>query len=227
MISVCTSSTGTQLTTLEALKAILRTTSTGTDDLLSSYISRASNAVQEYLGYPIYRQVYRETVAAYGDNQLMLSRTPVLAIESITDSDGNQLESTGYNIEDQDAGLVWRDEGFPWSAAVMFELDPRPVPGSEKREYVAVYEAGYTLTCATSTGGYVTATTGRTIPEWAELATLETAKSWFKRSAADGAVQSKRIGDLSISYGNASAGQALFELPSTAIALLRSHARSV
>ena len=157
----------------------------------------------------------------------MLSRTPVLAIESITDSDGNQLESTGYNIEDQDAGLVWRDEGFPWSAAVMFELDSRPVPGSEKREYVAVYEAGYTLTCTTSTSGYLTVTTGRTIPDWAELATLETAKSWFKRSAADGAISNKRIGDLSITYGGGSVNQALLELPSTAIALLRSHARSV
>ena len=220
MISVCTSSTGTQLTTLEALKAILRTTSTGTDDLLNAYISRASNAVQEYLGYPLYRQVY-------GDNQLMLSRTPVNAIESITDGAGDELSSTGFQIEELDAGIIRRDEGFPWSAGVVSELELRPMPGTEKREYTAVYEAGYTLSCSTSTSGYLTVTTGRTIPDWAELATLETAKSWFKRSAADGAISSKRIGDLSITYGGGSVNQALLELPSTAIALLRSHTRSV
>ena len=229
MISVCTSATGNQLTTVDALKALLfgaTATSTAQDSLLESSIDRASSLVQEFLGYPVARQVYSETVPAFGDNQLMLSRTPVVAVESLTDSEDNLIDSTGYALEEPDAGILRRDEGFPWTVGVQFELDPRPVPGSEKREYVCVYEAGYTLSCSTSTDGWVSNTTGRTLPSWLEYAALETAKSVYKRRSADGSVQSKRIGDLSITYGNVD-GSFGSELPASAAAALRSHARSV
>jgi hypothetical protein len=230
MLRTCTSSTGMQLTTLATLKAVMfgaTATSTVEDDVLDAYITRASEAVQDYLGYPLYRAVYEETVPGGGDNALMLSRTPVTVVESVVDGE-DELDSTGYVIEEPGAGLLRRDEGFPWTAAVGFELDSRPVPGSEQRRYTVVYEAGYTFAGSTTTSdSWLTYTTGRTMPYWPEQATLETAKSWYKKKAADGSVQSKSIGDLSITYGQSNMNEAMKLLPETALAVLLRHARSV
>lgn len=226
MITTCTSSTGTQLSTLAAFKAALRVTTTADDDLMDTYLTMASEAVEQYLGYSLRRGVYSETVPAGGDNLLMLSQTPVQAIESLS-YDGDELSSTDYSIDDPDAGLIWRDYGFPWTAQVQAELSERPVPGSERRAYTCVYEAGYVLAGSTTTDGWVTVTTGRTLPHWAERATLETAKTWFKQTAVDASIQSKRIGDLSITYQSGNSVRAIEEIPPSAAALLAARVRTI
>jgi hypothetical protein len=230
MITVLVSSTGSQLATVDALKDMIlgaTATSTANDDLLSTYITRASDAVEQYLGYPLRRQVYRETVPAFGDLSLLLSRTPVVAIGSLYDGE-DLISDTGYTIEEPEAGLLQREEGFPWTAAMGMELEMRPIPGSERRQFSITYEAGYVLDGSTTTGDWLTNTTGRTLPHWAEQATLETAKEFYLKRSLDHSIQSKRIGDLSITYGNVGWREGMSQvLPTAALALLRNKARSI
>jgi len=228
MLTIVTAAVESNLSSLEKLKAALygaTATSTGNDELLSDYLARASNVIEEYLGYPLMRQVYSETLAGYGDNSLMVSRTPVMAIGELNDGD-DLITSTGYVIEEPKAGLIRRDEGFPWTAGIGADLSMRPVVGSELRRFTCIYEAGYILNGSTSTEGWLTTSTGRTLPHWAEQATLETAKSFFKRRSVDGAIKSKSIGNLSITYGGSGSG-GVEELPAPALALLQGKVRRV
>lgn len=210
MLTVLIASTGTQLTTLEALKAHLGTTSTANDDLLSSAIDQASAAIETYVGYPLSRAVYQETVAGYGNLKLLLSRTPIRAIDSIT-YQGMLVPSTGYEIDAQ-AGIVHRDQGWPWTAGVEWDLESRVVAKSERPAFTAIYEAGYLL--GAGAGAPYLLNGGRTLPYDLEKACLDTAKTLYLNRAMDPTISSRRIGDLSITY-RGGGNQALSQSPSS------------
>jgi hypothetical protein len=172
------------------------TTSTADDTEQQNVLNRALSIVEGYLGYPLRRTVYSETVAGYGSNELQLSRLPVLAVESVYYST-DLIESTSYAIDRPMAGILSRDLGWTWTAGLQYELAGHVAPNSELKPFTAVYEAGYCMNGSTASGWL---TTGEPVPYEIEAALLATANSIYKGRNRDGAVSSKRIGDLSITY---------------------------
>ena len=205
MLRVCTSSTDTSLLSLTSYKAAIGTTATSDDGIMQSALDRATALIEGYVGYPLSRQVYEETVAGYGGNELALGRTPVFSVESIYY--GTELvDPTSYFVESEKAGLVWRDNGWPWTAGVEYDLAAHVVPRSELKSYTVVYEAGYCTAGSTESGWL---TTGEAVPGDIEAAIMHTATFLYQNAGHDFSVSSKKIGDLSIAYqgGGQSFGQ--------------------
>lgn len=202
MLTVTATSTDDKLTTLAAVKAHLEITSTDYDESIEDQIAAASDIIATELGYWPLRQRYTETVKGYGDLALLLSRTPVRAVDSIT-VDGTQVvDPTTYSV-DPNTGFVRRELGWPWSAGVEWDLDAHILPKSERERFSVDYEAGWVLTTSTgnlSASGFLTSSGGNTLPRDIEHATIEQAKTMFLARKVPGNIQSKSVGDLSITY---------------------------
>lgn len=202
MLRVCTSSTETALMSLTAYKAAVGTTTTADDDLMQSALDRATSLIEGYIGYPLRRQVYEETVHGYGSMTLTVSRTPLRAIESILYST-ETVASTEYEIENDKGGLIYRELGWPWSARMEYELVARAAPGLETKPYTVVYESGYCVNGSTADGWL---TTGEAVPSDVEAALIGAATFLYKSAGRDLSVSSKKIGDLSITYQSGAEG---------------------
>ena len=146
-------------------------------------------------------QVYSERVAGYGSGSLMLSVTPIRALlrvfDSTTTCEATEYTSTEVWIDDAEAGTLARGpSGFAWTAQTEYHMAHGVIPGSEQRTWLVEYQAGYVYP-ETSSTGYGTSSTARSLPEDLELGVLQAAA---RMSANDYSVASQSIGDLSISY---------------------------
>lgn len=203
MLRVCTSSTEELLAPLTTFKRELGITTTSDDDLLTEALADASQLVQDYLGYPLHRQVYSESLAGPGSQEFVLARRHVRAVENIYYA-GEALTTDSYET-DGSAGLVRVELGVPWTPMIETELVEHPLSGQAYHDYTVDYEAGYLAadTASTANGAgkpWLTTSTGRDMPRWATRAALITAKGlWLHRQTMPG-ISSKRVGDLAITY---------------------------
>ena len=220
-LDVTTKTTEFDLTTTAALKAIVlgaSATSTAQDALFSNMIRRASRWADTYVGQPLLAQTYRETVPAFGRRSLMVSRTPVRAINAIYDATdtgtATALGTSEFIVENAEAGLIARDEGFSWTVPFQrrignpmwggdaVPLESTPMPGLEYRPWLIDYVAGYTYDgLSTSSSNWSTAKgstdTGRTLPDDLEMGVLAKAQGFC--DVAEEA-ESEQLGDLRVNY---------------------------
>lgn len=205
MIWACTTSTAESLATLSDLAFVLGATasSSGMDRALRDGTAWVERHVLDGAGI-MRRQVYGETVAAYGSQRLRLGRWPVLAIQRLfngTDT-GTATEycSTSWRIENPDAGFLELigDGGFGWSGIRETYLGQYPRPAAVTRPWFVVYEAGWQLECSSTSDGWVTTTTGRTLPEDVERAVLTKAAEIYQGSLQG--IGSLKVGPLELNY---------------------------
>lgn len=223
MLTIVTSATGDQLSTLASFKWALNgastATSTAEDDLLNSLLSAASQIVEKYVGYPLRRMGYSETVAGYDTNRLMVSRTPVQSVSAIWHlPENSQVTTDSYYLDNPDAGIIHRDLGFYWTAGIAYDLDSHVIPNSETRVFQVDYTAGYVLSGST--------TTYDIMPTSIERATLDTAVSFYRAIGADPLVESQSIGDLSVTYAR-QGGEGSYTVTALGQALLQPYRRIV
>ena len=203
MLSVCASSTEQQLATMAGLLRVLGATasSCGMDDSLTAATAWAERYVLNGPG-ELRRQVYAESLAGYGGQRLMVSRTPLWAIQRLFDDtatcEATEYCSTDFRIEDADAGFVTltSDAGFAWTPPWDLGLSDYPRPSAIKRPWLIVYEAGWQLaenssTCKPSTS------TGRTLPEDVERAVLLKAAELYQGTSG---LESMAVGPLRLNY---------------------------
>lgn len=227
MLSVCVSSTQDALSITARLRDLLGTTATSDDAYQNDLIIAASTWAEVFVGYPLTVNVYSETLPAFNSPKLMVSRTPIRNVVSLTNGTDSgswtTLSSTEFRVEDAKAGLIGRDLGFDQTIQYGWGLSPHEIPGSDLRPWWVVYEAGFVAggpTCngssnwggATSTqGGLVAGTraadgnlsTAPSLPTAIERAVLFKAREWYLGNEQ---FTSKRVGDLSLSYaGNQTA----------------------
>ena len=210
MITVCTSSPDTQLAPLSDLVTLLGATASSSG--MDSALTRASAWVERYLtndpGVPIRREVVAETVRGTGSPRLMLTRTPILGIQRLFDAtdtgDATEYCSTDFRIEDAEAGFIelTGSHYFSRTNLVSTFLDDYPRPNSPTRPWLVVYEAGWQAVCASSTGEWVTKTTGVTLPADIAQATLLKAMEFYQGSARG--VQKMKVGPLEVNFSSAS-----------------------
>jgi len=225
-LTVCTSSTGTDGCFIKTAKALMGITGASDDALLGTLATRALEAVESYLGYPLRLQVYSETVPAYGTRTLMLSRTPIRVILRAFDSTDTGTAtafcSTDYRIEDAQAGLISRNAGFDWTAPVGVEFVEYRRPGQEERPWLFEYAAGFRVVGATSTDYGITST-GPELPGDIAQAIDETVKGWYLARTQDVNVESVTVGSLSMTFRDTTTPQT--SLPLSATKLLSRYRR--
>ncbi|MDD5366925.1 MAG: phage head-tail connector protein [Gallionellaceae bacterium] len=137
----------TALTTLRRVKVELGLdlSTNSHDELLTALVADASDAIGSYCGRAFPRAELTETLPGTGRLRLILPRTPLKAITSIVYADST-LGSTSYSIEDEDAGFVYREDGFYWTPLEdASQLVPHYTPSLETQEYAVTYVGGYLL----------------------------------------------------------------------------------
>jgi len=149
-ITITTVSPTRFLTTRIRVKADLGITTTDKDAILDQYVRDVSAAVESYCHRPFGREVLTETVAGYGENRLMLTRTPIIAVSAVV-RDSEAI--TDYSVDNAGAGTLYREAGWGWTVPVwdgitagggFFDLGS-PLPRQEQPDYSVSYTAGYVL----------------------------------------------------------------------------------
>jgi len=202
VITVCASSTNELIGTMDELMRVIGVTasSCGIDE---AHLA-ASRWTANYIGQPLHRAVYSETVKAFGGVNLSLSRTPIRGVRrvfSATDTgDATELCSTDYRV-DLDGGFLNRDRGWQWTAQNYWNITYTPIPNSETAPWLVEYEAGFLNTSgssSTDTDTYAVTSTVATMPQEIIRATMIKARQLYIN--AEGVVKSKKVGDLAITY---------------------------
>ncbi len=148
-ITVVTPAGSKDLTILATVKTELVISASTDDAFINTLIQQASAAIVTYCNREFASETVDETVKAYGGANLMLSRTPVTTLTSVTLDDGitsTVIPTADYMLEDSQAGFI-RSLVGGWSCtnSQVYGILGRPVAGSEFQAYKVRYVGGYTL----------------------------------------------------------------------------------
>lgn len=162
---------------------------------LERYIEAASSLVASILQRPLaYNVDVVERCRGFGGARLLLSRAPIVSVGSIV-VDGDTLDPAGYQIEDADAGILFRGVGWPDTAMVTASPSGHTAPGTEAPSIVVTYTAGWV------TPGQATGLLPRTLPHAIEDAVVELVTSRWRRRNKDLRVVGETYQQSSYTYG--------------------------
>jgi len=210
-ITVTTTAGTTALTTLTAVKDALQLTVDTYDALLERMIRAASDAISQYAGRVYARQDYVETLPGNDWPHLALTNTPIVGTPTILiDSE----PVTDFVVQDADAGMLYREVGWVREAWVGWAVERYTLPSTEQHNVNVTYTAGYLLPGEDD----------RNLPYDVEEACIITVCAWHRKEQRGGGdVQSRKVGDLAITYADQTNAQGVVTaagLPPDARALI-------
>jgi hypothetical protein len=159
------------LTTLAAIKREFGLAETGEDLFLADLIAQASSAVETECRRRLAREGVIETVLGRGRALLMLSLTPVVAVDSVRIGEV-ELASTEWKLISPEAGLLHRRDGW------------------EKCPIEIAYTGGFGLPDDPD----------RSLPPVIERACIETVKAWYAGRDRDPSLAGESAGGYHASY---------------------------
>jgi hypothetical protein len=141
------------LTTLAQAKTELGVTVSTHDAVIERLVDTVSSAAAEYCERTLhYATGIAERVPGYGGQLLFVARTPIVSVTSIellpsslsTAGTGTTYAATSYTVRDAGAGIIFRRDGFQWTANYADRLVSAPLkPGSEDFRFLVTYAGGY------------------------------------------------------------------------------------
>jgi hypothetical protein len=182
------------LCTLADVKEELGLTVATYDTRLERLIHAVSDAIASYCGRSLhYDAAVAESVAGFGGTRLLLSHTPIVSITSIT-IDTGLLAATDYEIEDANAGFIYRPSGWSWTAREANDIVGDGVAGTEERSIDVVYKGGYV------TAGQVTTVPvlARTLPYDIEDAAIQMVADRYRNPSSR--IASERLLSAAVTY---------------------------
>lgn len=111
------------------------------DSLLEFLINATSERIEKYCSRHFEKATYIEYYMGHERQRLLLNQYPIVSIASV-ELNGQTLASTEYEIEDADAGILYREIGWPWQGYSVGLVGEPNVPA---RNIKVVYIAGYVL----------------------------------------------------------------------------------
>jgi hypothetical protein len=194
-LTVISGSTDTRLTTLEAVKLELGIDGSTKDELLTNLIDQASDAIRRITGRTFTREQVTETLDSKGGTKMVLSRTPVISIDAVSFL-GSTVSSTTYEIDDIDAGILFKKTG--WNATTLGVQAIERVPLNEgARDWSITYTAGYVMPDWHGTG-----TVNRTLPRDIERVCIDMVKWWQGSLKRDPNIIKEKVGEAEVTYAN-------------------------
>lgn len=152
MITVLTPARNTAFVTLARLKSELGLTDDDPtrDTRLQELIDEASALVMDFLQYSVLRERVQERLTGSERTELMLSRTPVVALEEVTNEETGATDSLSdgtVRVADSRAGTVWRQDGWgddrPYDVGLT--VYPQRVPQLGEQPWLLTYVGGSLL----------------------------------------------------------------------------------
>lgn len=202
-----TSLASNALTSLRAVKSEMRLTTNDDDLYLRGQINFVSQAIEDFLGRALLYDAARvDLVPGYGGNRVLAPLRPVLSLTSVEYVDGDDvletLDVTEIEIEDADAGWVYRRFGFPWTVPRPTGTIARdPAPGHERRSIRLTYAGGYVLPNSDNP----------TLPASIERAAILAVVQNAQQRGRDRSIKSERLMSYSVTYGGAGKSTATAE----------------
>ncbi len=190
------------LTDAATVQARLRLADGVDTTLIEQLINEASAAIETFCGRELtYNAAVSEQVAPMGGPKLLVSRTPLLSIASITLLFGDSsvvVDPADYAIDDGDIGTIYRRFGWPWSAQLQegLNFDRDQQPGTERRTCTVVYAGGYV------TEEQSTDMLPRSLPYDLERACVITAIAYYRGGGRDPTIKQETVGKASRTYAN-------------------------
>lgn len=111
------------------------------DSLLEFLINAASERIEKYCSRHFEKATYTEYHRGHERQRLLLNQYPIVSVTSV-ELNGSVLASTEYETEDADAGILYRETGWPWRG---YSIGLVGEPGISVRNIKVVYVAGYVL----------------------------------------------------------------------------------
>lgn len=219
-LTVTTPPASTALVEVTTVRSELPNCGAADDPRIQRLISVASEAIaggaQSYFGFPAGLATYKETLPGTGTNLLILARTPIVSVTTVTHR-GDVL--TDFTVENAEAGLLHRQSGFVWAPqGDVRSLVSHALPGTGRLDWEIDYQAGWLLPGENN----------RSLPAAIEEAALETVKRLLAMGSGNGTkdVVRQKIGDTEVQFADTD-GKAFnrWGLPPVAVALLRPYRR--
>lgn len=181
---------------LPAVKAELGIANTDQtkDNMLLEYIQDASEAIKNYCNRTFAQQTYIETLASYGSVYLTLHETPIIGTPTIL-FQGTAI--TDFSVEDPDAGLLYRQAMWTWTAQVGWVLTGWVAPRTEAVDAVGGIQATYTagwIVPGQANPPVAPAQGGRLLPRDIVKAARDLTKMFYLRRNLDPELAERRIG---------------------------------
>ncbi|WP_461409984.1 head-tail connector protein [Georgenia sp.] len=165
------------------------------DAKLPRLIGAASESIRRYINRPQlhYAAAFVERLPGYLQQvRLRLGLLPILSVASVVLPDGTSLAANEYVREDDDAGVLYRSVGWPWTGLVRAgALYDSPAVGTEAKTIVVTYAGGWVTPAMAGT---------RTLPFDLEEACLQAVSAMYRRQGIDQLVASESLGDYSVSF---------------------------
>lgn len=188
------------------------------DPKLPRLIGAASESIRRYIDRPRlhFTEGFVERLPGYLQQvRLRLGLLPVISVASVVLPGGTSLAADEYVREDDEAGVLYRATGWPWTGLVRAGvLYDSPAVGSEAKTIVATYTGGWVTPAQVGT---------RTLPFDLEEVCLQAISSMYRRQGLDPLVTAESLGDYSVSFREVPALEGL--LPSASLAQLSSYRR--
>lgn len=226
MLEILTAAETTDLVALAVVKAELGIAESdeSQDASLSRRIVWASAAINRYCRRTLARQKYRETLGGSGGQGLMLSRLP---IESASLLSVSGSEITDWRIDDANAGILWRLNGWPEALAYSGTYGGRRYDSrsADRATIVVEYWAGFFLPGMELEEGDEAVPIP--LPADIERAAVLAVREWARNDARDGRLTSTSTTSeelqttVSASFVAGASLSSIGPLPAEARALLR------
>ena len=193
MIEVITAACSHDLTTVKNIVERIGAVDSSKETQLITLIKSASQYIERYTGRVFAQEKVKETLPAYGTTRIMLSRTPIVSIDSIV---FNGSTISDYVIEDASAGILYSKYGWLNTSLASNTITGHPLPNSAEPLYEVTYTGGYILPSMDETT--------RDMPYDLEEAVSNLIRDQLDR--ASGNIKSVRVGDYSVTYGTPDGG---------------------
>lgn len=142
MLSVLTPPTSTALTTVAAARAELKLATEAHDQALARLIDDASAAIAAHLGRACARRKLREALVGSDDLVLQLAAPPIVRVTAVTHRGEAVID---VEVEDPEAGHLYREDGWEARWASTSLLTQTPIPGQGPRDWAVEYVSGWFL----------------------------------------------------------------------------------
>lgn len=159
--------------------------------IITDMVDQASAAIVSYCNREFALETVEETLPTTGSCNLMLTRTPIASISSIT-FNGVTVPATDYFLTEPEAGFVFNPNGWGDSAQRTYGLSGTPVQNSRAYLLKATYSAGYVPPGFTGTPA---------MPYDIERACIELVKSLWLGRKLNPNIESESVPDVgSVKY---------------------------
>lgn len=151
LITVRTAAETRDLTELATVKEALGITGVADDALLARLISAASGVIEDFTDRVFARELVTEKLGAdkgelgggAGSPRMMLTRIPILMVDAVR-FDGDPVDLDTVEVEDPEAGFLFRREGFSETLIERQEIE-RVRTGRLEPLWEFDYSAGFVL----------------------------------------------------------------------------------